>query len=108
MSAHGCSRALAPEARSAQGAWFTRGTFAMLMATAVAVPLAGCGEKPQTAGQASTKRADSKAWEAVQSAHVAPGYKAGDKTAWEAQLKSRTERGQNEYTRTVAAAKPAP
>jgi hypothetical protein len=92
---------------SAQGSWFARGTLAMLMATAVAVPgvvtLAGCGEKPQTAGQASTKKSDSKAWEAVQSTHVADGYKAGDKTAWEAQLKLRTERGQNEYTRTVAA-----
>ena len=107
MSAHGRSTALAPEARSAQGFWFTRGTIAMLMATAVAVPLTGCGEKPQTAGQASTKKSDGKPWEAVQSTHVADGYKSGDKTAWEAQLKTRTERGQNEYTRTVAA-KPAP
>jgi hypothetical protein len=81
----------------------TRGTIALLMATAVAVPLAGCGEKAQTAGGASTKKADGKAWEAVQSAHVADGYKSGDKAAWEAQLKARTERGQNEYTRTVAA-----
>ena len=84
-----------------------RSTIAMLMATAVALPLAGCGERPQTAGQASTKKADAKAWEAVQSTHLADGYKAGDKTAWEAQLKARTERGQNEYTRTVAA-KPKP
>jgi hypothetical protein len=103
MSAHGRSKALAPEARSAQGSWFARGTIAMLMATAVAVPLSGCGEKPQTSGQASTKKSDSKPWEAVQSSHVADGYKAGDKTAWEAQLKTRTERGQNEYTRTVSA-----
>jgi hypothetical protein len=81
----------------------SRSTIAMLMATAVAVPLAGCGERAQTAGQASTKKDDGKAWEAVQSAHVADGYKSGDKAAWEAQLKARTERGQNEYTRTVAA-----
>lgn len=85
----------------------TRSSIAMLMASVVAVPLAGCGEKAQTAGQASIKKADGKAWEAVQSTHVADGYKSGDKVAWEAQLKARTERGQNEYTRTVAA-KPAP
>jgi hypothetical protein len=35
--------------------------------------------------------------------HTASGYKAGDKTAWEAQLKARTERGQNEYTHVVSA-----
>ena len=85
----------------------TRSSIAMLVATVVAVPLAGCGEKAQTSGQASIKKADAKAWEALPSTHVADGYKSGDKVAWEAQLKARTERGQNEYTRTVAA-KPAP
>jgi len=82
-----------------------RTTLAMLVAGAVVVPLAGCGERPQVAGQASTKKSDNKAWEAVQSAHLSDGYKAGDKTAWEAHLKARTERGQNEYTRTPSAPK---
>ena len=85
-----------------------RSATALASSSELAVPLSGCGERPQTAGQASTKKSDAKPWEAVQSAHVADGYKAGDKAAWEAQLKTRTERGQNEYTRTVVAAKPTP
>jgi hypothetical protein len=78
-----------------------RGTIAMLMASAVAVPFAGCGEKAQTATPA--KKADAQAWEGVQStAYAAEGFKAGDKAAWEAHLKARAERGQNEYSRTAA------
>jgi hypothetical protein len=81
-----------------------RGTIALLMATAAAVPLAGC-DKAQTAGQGAAKKADAKAWEgmAAGSEYTASGYKAGDKTAWEAQLKARTERGQNEYTHVGSA-----
>jgi len=82
-----------------------RATMAILV-VAIALPLAGCGEKPQTSGQSSTKKSDGRAWESVQSAHVADGYKPGDKTAWESQLKARAERGQNEYTRTTAKPKP--
>jgi hypothetical protein len=48
---------------------------------------------------------DAKAWEGTTTGagYTANGYKAGDKTAWEAQLKARTERGQNEYTHVVSA-----
>ena len=81
-----------------------RGTIALLMATAVAVPLVGCGEKPQTA---AGKKSDAKPWEGLaQATYAADGYKAGDKAAWEAQLKARTERGQNEYLRMTTVAKP--
>jgi uncharacterized lipoprotein YehR (DUF1307 family) len=83
-----------------------RGTIALLMASVVVVPLAGC-DKAQTVGQGAGKKSDTKAWEAVTAGagagHTASGYKAGDKTAWEAQLKARTERGQNEYTHVVSA-----
>jgi hypothetical protein len=79
-----------------------RGTMALLMVTVVA--LAGC-DKAQTAGQGAAKKADAKPWEGVTTGagYAASGYKAGDKTAWEAQLKARTERGQNEYTHVVSA-----
>jgi outer membrane lipoprotein SlyB len=79
-------------------------TMALLMATAVALPLAGC-EKAQTADSGAVKRADAKAWEGVAAGteYTADGYKAGDKTAWETQLKARTERGQNEYSHKVSA-----
>jgi hypothetical protein len=81
-----------------------RGTIALLMAGVAAVPLAGCGERAQVAGQGAGKKADAKAWEgSTQAGFTAEGWKAGDKAAWEAQLKSRAERGQNEYNKTVAA-----
>jgi uncharacterized lipoprotein YehR (DUF1307 family) len=81
-----------------------RGTIALLMASAVAVPLAGCGEKSQTLSPSAAKKSDAKAWEGVTAGneYTAGGYKAGDKTTWEAQLKARTERGQNEYTHIVS------
>jgi len=82
-----------------------RGTMALLMMAAVAVPLAGCGEKAQTAGQGSTKKSDAKAWEGTQGdAYAAGGWKAGDKDGWEAQLKTRAQQGQNEYSRSAATA----
>jgi hypothetical protein len=81
-----------------------RRTVGWLLLPAVAVALAACGEKPQTA---SGKKSDAKPWEGLaQTTHSADGYKAGDKAVWEAQLKSRTERGQNEYTRTTTVVKP--
>lgn len=104
MSAPGRCEALAPGARSALGLGFARGTIALLIATTAVLPLAGCGEKAQTVGTA--KKSDAKAWEGMaQATHSADGYKAGDKAAWEAQLKARTERGQNEYSRTATAKK---
>jgi uncharacterized lipoprotein YehR (DUF1307 family) len=82
-----------------------RGTMALLMATAVAVSMAGCGEKAQTLDAGSARKSDAKGWEGVTvgTEYSANGYKAGDKTAWETQLKSRTERGQNEYSHIVSA-----
>jgi hypothetical protein len=80
-----------------------RGSIALLMASVVAMPLAGC-DKAQTAG--ANKKVDAKGWEGVTAdgaGFTASGYKAGDKAAWEAQLKARTERGQNEYTHVVSA-----
>ena len=82
-----------------------RGTLAMLMAASVALPLTGCGEKPQTAGQASTKKSDAKAWEgATNAAYTDGGWKAGDKDSWETHLRTRAQQGQNEYNRSAAAA----
>jgi hypothetical protein len=74
-----------------------RSTLALMMAVAVV----GCGDRPQTAGQGPVKKSDTKAWEGAQNtAYADAGYKPGDKAAWEAHLKARAERGQNEYTRT--------
>jgi hypothetical protein len=58
--------------------------------------LAACGEKPQTAG---VPKSDSPAYQGTGSSFTAPGWKAGDKTAWEQQLKARQQSSQNDYSR---------
>jgi preprotein translocase subunit SecG len=104
VSARGRSEALIPAARSAKGILVrARGTLGLLMA-ATALSLAACGEKPQTAGAANAKKADAKAWEGSTAAgYSVDGWKAGDKDSWEAQMKARAQRGQNEYSRSAAA-----
>jgi hypothetical protein len=76
----------------------SRGTIGVAL---LALAVAGCGEKAQTAGTA--KKVDAKAWESSQSTYLASGWKGGDQTAWEAQMRLRAQ-GQNEYSRTAAAA----
>jgi hypothetical protein len=58
--------------------------------------LTACGEK--TSG--AVKKSDVPAFQGSTgaSAYVADGWKAGDQTAWEQQLRTRTQ-GQNEYSR---------
>jgi hypothetical protein len=58
--------------------------------------LAGCGEKPQALQ--STKQ-DTASFQGTGMPYVAPGWKPGDKTSWEAQLKTRTQNGQNDYAK---------
>jgi hypothetical protein len=64
-----------------------------------AVALAACGEK--TAG--AVKKSDVPAFQGSTgaSAYMANGWKAGDQTAWDQQLRTRTQ-GQNEYSRAPA------
>jgi hypothetical protein len=59
--------------------------------------LAACTEKPQTI--TSGNRPDVQAFEGPATSFSAPGWKAGDKTSWEQQLKTRTQNGQNDYTK---------
>ncbi len=61
------------------------------------VLLSACGEKAQTA---SGRKADAAPSEGAVAAFTAPGWKPGDATSWEAQMKKRAE-GQNEYSRTA-------
>ena len=67
---------------------------------ALMLSLAACGEKPQTM-DASAKKVDAKPWsvaEAANPAFRAPGWKAGDKTAWDDQIRQRNQ-AQNDYAR---------
>lgn len=68
----------------------------ILILGAAVLALAACGEKPQEL--ASGKKPDVPAWEGANNPYVAPGWKAGDKKAWEAQMKERNA-GQNENVR---------
>jgi hypothetical protein len=72
-----------------------------LILALLALVAAGCGEKPQTAS--ASKKADAKPWDTPAGAYAAPDWKGGDQAAWDAQLRSRAQ-GQNEYSRSAAAA----
>jgi hypothetical protein len=77
---------------------------ALIAVAAAAVGLlAACGEKPQTNAQGV--KHDAVPWsgtgtkENAGTVFTAPGWKVGDKTAWQQQLKTRTQNGQNEYNK---------
>ena len=61
--------------------------------------LAACTEKPQVAG---TRIQGAPAYMGTGSGpYTAAGWKAGDATSWEEQLRTRTQSGQNEYVRSA-------
>jgi hypothetical protein len=59
--------------------------------------LAACGEKPQTLD--SGVKQDAAAFQGTGTPFAAPGWKQGDKTSWEQQLKTRAQNGQNDYAK---------
>jgi hypothetical protein len=66
---------------------------------ALAIPLAACSEKPQTA---QTRKSDVKPSAGVTNpAYAASGWTAGDQASWETQMRNRAQ-GQNEYSRAAA------
>ena len=71
----------------------------LALLVAAVMGLAACSDKPQSA---SGVKSDVPAFQSVTgpgSSYKVPGWKAGDKTAWEQQLKTRLQNGQNEYNR---------
>ena len=62
-----------------------------------AAALVACGDKQQTAAT-PTKDATPYSGTGV-AAFTAPGWKAGDKVAWEQHLKARMLNSQNDYTK---------
>jgi ABC-type glycerol-3-phosphate transport system substrate-binding protein len=68
-----------------------------LLILAAAAALAACGEKPQTTSGA---KQDAAPHTGTGKAFVESGWKQGDKTSWESQLKARGQNSQNEYTKT--------
>ena len=74
--------------------------FVPVALAAAVLLLAASGEKAQTM-DASGKKVDAEPWTVSNNADpafMAPGWKSGDKTAWEEQLRKRNQ-GQNDYGR---------
>lgn len=59
--------------------------------------LSACSERTQTLD--SGVKVDAQAFQGTGMAYAVPGWKQGDKASWEQQLKTRTQNGQNDYTR---------
>ena len=68
-----------------------------LLATAAVLVLGACGEKPQIA---SGIKSDAAPFQGTGMPFVTSGWKPGDKTSWDQQLKTRTQNGQNDYVKT--------
>ncbi len=68
-----------------------------LLTVAAALALVACGERQQEL-RASVKQ-DTAAFQGTGMPFVAGGWKAGDKTSWEGQLKTRAQNGQNDYNK---------
>lgn len=69
----------------------------VLLLAAAAFALAACGERQQEL-RGGVKQ-DTAAFQGTGMPYVAGGWKAGDKTSWEGQLKTRTQNGQNDYNK---------
>ena len=72
----------------------------MMRALLVVAALAGltaCGEQPQSMKE--NAKQDTSAFKGTGSAFTVPGWTPGNETSWEAQLKTRTQNGQNDYTK---------
>ena len=69
----------------------------LVLTISTAMLLAACGDKLQTSAGV---KSDVPAFQGAQNSFVAPGWKPGDKTAWEQGLKARLQNTQNEYSKT--------
>lgn len=65
---------------------------------ALCATLSACGESPQNL-VGNRFDATSHSGSSVGPGYTVPGWKAGDKTSWEHQLKARQENSQNDYSR---------
>ena len=68
----------------------------LIVVWALAVLAAGCTENPQVIG--SNVKQDQQAFQGTGMQYAAPGWKQGDKLAWEQHLKVRAQ-NQNDYTK---------
>ena len=71
---------------------------AALLIAVGTLALAGCAEREQTS---SGIKSDQQSFQGTnrQPPYMAPGWKPGDRAAWESHLKVRTVQGQNDYAK---------
>ncbi len=69
----------------------------LIAAAAAVMGLTACNETPQTINTGN--RPDTAAFEGTGMPFAAPGWKQGDKSSWEQQLKTRVQMGQNDYAK---------
>jgi hypothetical protein len=73
-------------------------TLTTLASLLLAVGLAACGEKPQAV---TGKKTGPAAYTGTGNGYQAGGWKAGDATSWNEQMRTRAQYGQNDYSRTA-------
>ena len=61
--------------------------------------LAACGDRVQTSSGVKSDEASFQGVTGPGNVYNSPGWKPGDKTAWEQHLKTRLQNTQNEYNR---------
>jgi hypothetical protein len=73
------------------------------LAAVALLGLAACGDQPQEMNANGVKQ-DNASYQGVahESQYVQTGWKPGDKSSWEQQLKARAQYGQNDYQRIGA------
>jgi hypothetical protein len=69
------------------------------MLAACSILLAACGDTDQSKTSSNTNRNDVAAWEGAKNNFVTVGWTPGNKSSWEAQLRTRNQL-QNEYQKT--------
>ncbi|WP_307189714.1 hypothetical protein [Azohydromonas lata] len=74
----------------------------MLALAAAAMALSACGERSQELGAKHVK-SDKPAFSGGDAQFTAAGWNAGDRAAWEQQIRTRGQ-GQNEYSRSAPTA----
>lgn len=65
---------------------------------ALCAALAGCGERAQTKTAEDANARDTPPWQGAKSGYMVPGWNAGNQTAWDTQLRRRTQ-NQNEFVK---------
>ena len=70
----------------------------LTLATVACLGLGACGERPQAMAH---QKAGVPAYQGPAGAFTAAGWKPGDETSWEAQMRTRSQ-GQDEYSRAGA------